>query len=57
MFIALDIDGDGDLDFIGTRGNSGAYDSVFWLEQVRSARPIAAFERAREVDSPEVPLP
>jgi len=56
-FVALDLDRDGDVDFIGTRGNSGPYDGVFWLEQVRSAAPRASFERAREHDSPEVPLP
>jgi hypothetical protein len=56
-FIARDMDGDGDVDFLGTRGNSGPYDGLFWLEQVRSAEPRPAFERARASDSPEVPLP
>ncbi|HEY8521265.1 MAG TPA: FG-GAP-like repeat-containing protein [Gammaproteobacteria bacterium] len=56
-FVAVDLDGDGDVDFAGTRGNSGAYDGVFWLEQVRTAEPRAAFQRARTHDSPEVPLP
>ncbi len=56
-FVALDLDGDRDVDFVSTRGNSGPYDGVFWLEQVRSAEPRASFERARERDSPEVPLP
>jgi hypothetical protein len=56
-FVALDVDGDGDLDFVSTRGNSGPYDGVFWLEQVRSDSPRPAFERARGEDSPEVPLP
>jgi hypothetical protein len=56
-FIARDIDGDSDVDFVSTRGNSGPYDGVFWLEQVRSAAPRPSFERARERDSPEVPLP
>ena len=36
-FVALDLDGDRDVDFVSTRGNSGPYDGVFWLEQVRSA--------------------
>ena len=56
-FIARDVDGDGDIDFTGTRGNSAPYDGVYWLEQVRSASPRPAFERARSEDSPEVPLP
>ena len=56
-FIARDVDGDGDIDFLGTRGNSAPYDGVFWLEQVRSDTPRPAFERARAEDSPEMPLP
>jgi hypothetical protein len=56
-FVARDMDGDGDVDFAGTRGNRGPYDGVFWLEQVRSAEPRPAFERARAAESPEVPLP
>jgi hypothetical protein len=56
-FIARDMDGDGDTDFLGTRGNSGSYDGLFWLEQLRSAEPQAAFERARALDSPEIALP
>ena len=56
-FIARDLDDDGDMDFVGTRGNSRPYDGVFWLEQVRSAEPAAAFTRARVVESEEVPLP
>jgi len=56
-FIARDADGDGDVDFFGTRGNSAPYDGVYWIEQVRSDQPRAAFERARDEDSPEVALP
>ncbi len=56
-FIARDLDGDGDLDFLGTRGNSHPYDGVFWLEQVRTAEPVAAFTRARAIESDEAPLP
>ena len=57
MFIAHDMDGDGDVDFAGTRGNSGRFDGVFWLEQVRSANPRPSFEHARDSESPEVPMP
>jgi hypothetical protein len=56
-FVARDLDGDGDLDFAGTRGNSAPYDGVFWLEQVRTEAPRPAFQRAREEDSAEMPLP
>ncbi|MDP3515951.1 MAG: VCBS repeat-containing protein [Pseudohongiella sp.] len=56
-FIAHDIDGDGDLDFVGTRGNSYPYDGVFWLEQVRSVGPVPRFTKARALDSDEVGLP
>jgi hypothetical protein len=56
-FIAHDMDGDGDVDFVGTRGNSYPYDGVFWLEQVRSAAPGVRFVKARAVDSDEVGLP
>ncbi len=56
-FVARDMDGDGDLDFVGTRGNSYPFDGVFWLEQVRSDRPVQVFQPARENESREVPLP
>jgi len=56
-FIARDADGDGDVDFFGTRGNSAPYDGVFWLEQVRSRVAAPVFLRARNIDSEEVPLP
>lgn len=56
QFVARDLDADGDIDFIGTRGNSGPYDGVFWLEQVRSPRAAPVFTPARDHDSPEVPL-
>ena len=56
-FIPRDMDGDGDVDVIGTRGNSVPYDGVFWLEQVRTAEPVAAFEQARPAESIQRPLP
>jgi hypothetical protein len=56
-FIPRDLDGDGDIDFVGTRGNSAPYDGVFWLEQVRTDTPRPSFERARSRDSEEMPLP
>jgi len=57
QFIARDMDGDGDADLVGTRGNSGRFDGVFWLEQVRSDGPRAAFIPARSEDSRALPLP
>jgi hypothetical protein len=56
-FIAKDMDNDGDMDFVSTRGNSAPFDGVFWLEQVRSPQPGKAFIPARNQDSAEIPLP
>ncbi len=57
MAVARDLDGDGDVDFVGTRGNSLPYDGVYWLEQVRTKAPMSSFAPARESDSAEMPLP
>jgi len=56
-FVARDMDGDGDVDFVATRGNSGDNDGVFWLEQQRSNQPVKVFWPARENDSQAMPLP
>jgi hypothetical protein len=56
-FVARDVDGDGDLDLVGTRGNSGTYDGLFWLEQRRSSGPARRFTAARASESASVPLP
>jgi hypothetical protein len=56
-FWPLDMDGDGDVDFVSTRGNSGEFDGLFWLEQVRSDEPRRAFTPARAIDSRDLPLP
>lgn len=55
-FEIRDLDQDGDLDMVSTRGNSVPYDGVFWLEQIRSTTAKSAFERARKEDSEEVGL-
>ncbi len=57
MFVSRDVDGDGDIDLISTRGNSGQYDGVFWLEQVRTKVPTSSFTPARAVESRALPLP
>jgi hypothetical protein len=56
-FVPRDLDGDGDVDFVATRGNSGPFDGVFWLEQVRSPESRASFTPARSRDSRPLPLP
>lgn len=57
QFEAKDLDKDGDIDFVSTRGNSAPYDGVFWLEQIRSTTPLQVFEKARKEDSEEMGLP
>jgi len=56
-FEPLDLNGDGLMDFIGTRGNSGEFDGVFWLEQKRTTTPRQSFVQARETDSRQIPPP
>jgi CubicO group peptidase (beta-lactamase class C family) len=56
-WLLRDLDGDGDLDAVGTRGNSEPYDGVIWLEQVRHGEPSRAFEQARTIDSQQMPPP
>lgn len=57
QFVARDMDGDGDLDLVSTRGNSGRFDGVFWLEQVRSTAPARSLAPARRTESRALPLP
>ena len=52
-WIARDLDEDGDIDFVGTRGNSEPYDGVIWLEQVRAKASKQVFTPARGQESPE----
>ena len=56
-WLLRDLDGDGDLDAVGTRGNSAPYDGVIWLEQVRDAEPHPVFVEARAIDSQQMPPP
>ena len=57
MAVARDLEGDGDIDFVGTRGNSVPFDGVYWIEQVRTEEPTRSFARARSTDSEAMPLP
>ncbi len=56
-FVTRDLDGDGDTDFVTTRGNSGNFDGLLWLEQVRTAEPVPQFQAARPAESAHLPLP
>jgi len=56
-FVILDVDGDGDSDIVGTRGNSNQYDGVFLLEQQRTSEPVNNFSGARKFESAQVGLP
>ena len=56
-FIPRDMDGDGDVDFVTTRGNSANFDGVLWLEQVRTEQAVKSFQPARERESAHLPLP
>ena len=56
-WLARDLDRDGDLDFLGTRGNSEPYDGLIWLEQTRSTTPQKRFQGAWTDDSVEMPSP
>jgi len=51
------MDADSDIDFVTTRGNSGNFDGVLWLEQVRTPQPVKSFQPAREKESAHLPLP
>ena len=55
-WIPLDLDGDSDIDFIGTRGNSQPYDGVMWLEQIKFEDTNMVFKAARSIDSESVPF-
>lgn len=55
-WLAKDLDGDGDLDFIGTRGNSEPYDGLIWLEQVHGPTPHPRFTPARNSDSQDMAI-
>jgi len=55
VLVPRDVNGDGWVDFVGTRGNSGRYDGLFWLEQRRSTDARPAFTSAWDEDSRQLP--
>ena len=55
-FVPRDMDEDGDVDFIVTRGHSGEFDGVFWLQQLHSGKPVKVFTPERESESEPLPL-
>lgn len=55
VFLPRDLDGDGLVDFLGTRGNSGDLDGVFWLQQRRTEAPVPVFRTTWQTDSRQLP--
>ena len=56
-FAAADVDSDGAVDIIATRGGSGGLDGVFVLQQVRESIPMRRFVAARKTDDLSLPVP
>ncbi len=59
QFVPVDLNHDGLMDFVSTRGNNFPHDGLFWLEQVRTRDPVPRFTPAHPpgTDSMEMPLP
>ncbi len=55
-FVPRDMDEDGDVDFIVTRGHSGEFDGVFWLHQLHSEKPVKVFTPERKSESEPLPF-
>jgi hypothetical protein len=51
VMVPRDLNGDGLIDFVGTRGNSGVFDGVIWIEQQRSKSSKPRFAGARSAES------
>jgi len=56
-FLPTDADGDGDIDVIAVRSDSGDFDGLFWLQQLHSADAVVRFLPARRVSSESLALP
>jgi hypothetical protein len=57
VFLPTDVDGDGDIDIIGARSNSGDLDGLFWLQQLHSPDAVVRLVPARRVSSESLALP
>ena len=56
-FVPYDIDEDGDVDFFVTRGGSGKFDGLIWLQQLHSGAPAIQFTPGREEGDKALGLP
>ena len=56
-FLPSDVDGDGDIDVIGLRSNSGDLDGLFWLQQLHSPDAVVRLQPARRASSDSLALP
>lgn len=56
-FLPTDRDGDGDIDIIGVRSNSGDLDGLFWLQQLHSPDAVVRLLPARRVSNESLALP
>ncbi len=56
-FVPYDVDEDGDVDFFVTRGGSGKFDGLIWLQQLHSGAPAIQFTPAREEGDKPLGLP
>ncbi len=56
-FLPTDVDGDGDIDVISVRSDSGDLDGLFWLQQLHSPDAVVRFLPARRVSSESLALP
>lgn len=56
-FLPADADGDGDIDLLGVRGDSGNLDGLFGLQQLHSPDAVVRFLPARGASAESLALP